>query len=538
MRRLGDVYSTAHLINSLSQGQRCEISLLVYNESEPAAQNLVKVKKIYTVDRLELITITTNKLFTSALALDRLMSMITPIKEQEWDMVINYSNDQTGAYLASFLQSATKKTIGIHYNKERNIETSSMWEIIFNDVLPSVPYAPIHFVDCYHRMAQVPIAISGDKIKTNKAYDESALENITNIRTQFGHGPVSSKIVGIQITTSSTTKSLPISLTKDLIKMYKDSGTFIPLIFIAPTAIERELANTINEEFGNELIVVEANLNALASVLSNIDLLITPDTAIKHIADLTNCPVIEISLGEAPFLKQGSFRKDALILTDLISNRNADSNETLITAQDIFASSIFYFSKSKSFQPRLSSGITLYSCEIDHIGAYYIPIAGENCPSIEITRLMSRQFITSLLDNYESNEIYNEILTLGSNATFEWCKNEKTMITEIMKDLLGTLRSLLQSLENKRSSRDFIINLSKLMGHEDHYSSSQVAIIIFKTKVEAISAKTFEENTREVELLLYELKSFLQINLARVKKLEDCAEEARKNKFMNRSLNL
>jgi hypothetical protein len=103
-----------------------------------------------------------------------------------------------------------------------------------------------------------------------------------------------------------------------------------------------------------------------------------------------------------------------------------------------------------------------------------------------------------------------------------------------MKDLLGTLRSLLQGQENKKASRDFVNNLSKLIAHSDDDSIVQIPVTMFKTKIESINAKTFEENTKEVELLLYNLKSDIQKVLHCIKKLGDHILAQKKEVFMHR----
>jgi hypothetical protein len=139
-----------------------------------------------------------------------------------------------------------------------------------------------------------------------------------------------------------------------------------------------------------------------------------------------------------------------------------------------------------------------------------------------------------MLDNSESEEIYQSISAFKGSAAINWCNQEKALITDVMKDLLGTLRSLLQSLETKRSSRDFIINLGKLISHCETESVTQIATIMFKAKLEGINAKTFEENAREVETLLYELKSNLQKNLSCIKALEEKLAMAKKEEFINK----
>ena len=283
---------------------------------------------------------------------------------------------------------------------------------------------------------------------------------------------------------------------------------------------------------------MEADLTAIASVIQYIDLLVTPDTVVKHIADLMESPLLEISIGEAPFLKQGAYTNGNLVLSDVLSERlfkKGEQTETNITAADIFASTIYFFSNSKSLKPALSNGATLYKISHDEFGTTYIPISGSVDAKIETQRLMSRQFLATLLDNSESEDIYREIVKINPTEAGVWCQEEKAIVTEVMKDLLGTLRSLLQCIETKRSSRDFVNNLGKLISHCETTSSTQIATIIFKTKIESINARSFEENAKEVELLLYELKSYLQKNLGNVKALEEKLSQHKKEEFMQKN---
>jgi ADP-heptose:LPS heptosyltransferase/uncharacterized protein YnzC (UPF0291/DUF896 family) len=540
LRRLGDVYSTGHLISSLSANVDCEISLLTYEESTKAATNLNHVKDIYTIDRQELITITTNKLFTDSMALDKLVGSLAPIKEQHWDMIINYSNDMVSSYLCSYLKSSTDNITGVHFDENRNVLTNNMWEIIFNDVITTTKLSPVHFVDCYHKMCGVSYEQNATRLSLNLTHNQTAQSNIEEIKK--GHvNSNNTKTIAIQLTSSNSSKNISRETTVQYLKLLVESGDFIPMLLIAPNTEERTAAESINNEFNDELIVVESDLSALASVVANVDLLVTPDTVTKHIADLANSPVIEISLGESPFLKQGSYNPNGLILTDVIGERtfsktsNEANAETNITAIDLFATTIFHFSTSKNIKPILSKNVTLYKTTRDDLGINFTPIAGTIDSKSEIQRLMSRQFISSLVDQVEISDIYNRVIELSSSAANEWCQNEKTIITETMKDILGTLRSLLQNIETKRSSREFIMNLGKLINHCEHESVTQIAVLIFKTKIESISAKTFEENAKAVEHLLYELKSNVQKNLNSIKTLEDKINETKKEDFMQRN---
>lgn len=524
LRRLGDVFSTAHLINSLTANGENQVSLLTYKESAKASENLKNVSNLFEIDRKEIITLKTNKLFSDGFALEQFYQQLNPIKTQDWDQVINYSNDVVGAYLCSYLRGSSNKIVGVHYNSHRNVVTQNEWELLFNDVLPVVKYAPIHFVDCYHKMVGATLVKDGVKLHTNPKYNESAFNNINAVRKAHNLSEGQSKIIGIQLKTADAAKDLPEGMLHELIHLIKSNQELIPFLLIAPNNDERRVAEKFNNIHNGELVVVEADLLAMTSVLMNIDLLITPDTAIKHLADLTDTPVLEVSLGHAPFLKQGSYAKDSLILTDVISSRDFTQGsarvETSITAHDIFSSMLFSLTRTKTIRPRLSHGVTLYQSSFDQMGIRYTPVAGTINTQIEIHRLMSRQLINTMFEQNPDARIYQDVCNLDLKMATEWVNVEKAVVTNVMKDILGTLRSLLQSAENRKSSRDFVMNLGKLISHIESESLVQIPVSMFKSKMEAINSKTFEENTKEVEVLLYELKSDMQKILQCLKELD------------------
>ena len=540
LRRLGDVFSTAHLINSLTTSGENQVSLLTYKENSKASSILKNVSNLFEIDRKELITLKTNKLFSDGFAFEHLFNQVSVIKNQKWDQIINYSNDLVGAHLSSYLKESSKEIIGVHYNTQRNIVMQNEWELLFNDVLPIVKYAPIHFVDCYHKMAGSTLIKDGHKIITNSKYNEMAFNNINAVRKAHNNIEGQCKAIGIQIKTADTSKDIPEKILNELLDLIRNHEELIPFLLIAPNEDERRFAENLNNAHNNELAIVEADLQAMTSVLMNMDMLITPCTAIKHLADLIETPVLEISLGHAPFLKQGSYSKNSLILTDVISNREfVKSNlapHTSITALDIMSCLLYTLTRSKIIKPRLSDNVTLYQSSFDQMGIRYTPIAGTVNTKIEIHRLMSRQLISTWFDQNSDMRIYQDVCSLDLISATEWTNSEKVVVTNVMKDILGTLRSLLQSSENKKSSRDFIMNLGKLISHISSESLVQIPVSMFKSKIESINVKTFEENAKEVEVLLYELKSDIQKILQCLQELEVQINTSKMNDMISRNL--
>lgn len=514
LRKLGDVYSTAHLINSLSKDSNSHISLLTYKESARAAHCIKNVNEVFEIDRKEIITLKTNKLFSDSFALEQLFKQLEKITNEPWDQIINYSNDTVGAYVTSYLKKDSSMITGVHFNDQRNIVTQNDWELVFNDVLPQVQYSPIHFVDCYHKMSGVTPHREGFKVITNPRHNETAFLNFQELRKVHGKNENQTKLIGIQLKTADQSKDISLDTLHKLYELIKKNSEIIPCLLIAPNDEERQMASEFNSQHNDEVIIVEADLNAIASVLINLDLLVSPDTSIKHIANLTETPVLEISLGYAPFLKQGSYAKDTLVLTDSIINRsfkkNSFSRPTLITANDIMATILYSLSITKTVKPRLSEGVTLYQAKLDELGINYNPIAGSIDTFVELQRMASRQLLYQMLDTPSESFTNFDLNKINKNEALDWINKEKSDVTFVMRDLLGTLRSLLQCSESKKSTREFINSLDKILANIDKQTLVQIPTILFKTKIEAINAKTFDENTKEIESLLYKLKSDMQ----------------------------
>ncbi len=544
LRRLGDVYTTGHLINStINSDDSNKVSMLVFKESSKAAAQLKHIENLFTIDRKEIITIKTNKIFSDGYALEQLFNQLQTIRSIQWDEIVNYSNDIISAYICSYLKDSSKKIIGVHFNSNNKVISGNDWEMLFNDIMPNLKYSPLHFVDCYHKMLGTPSFREGTKIKTNTDFNTQAFNYLNSLRQINKNTQGETKIIGIQLKTADLNKDIPEAIIIELIKLIQKTKQLIPVLLVAPNKEEQYFADQINAEFNNELIIVESDLEAVASVLMNIDLLITPDTAIKHIADLCETSVIEVSLGHAPFLKQGTYHQGSLVLTDAINLRNfskstkaaTQERSTQIKAVDIFATVLYFFTNTKTIKPSLSSGVTLYSCSHDELGARYTAISGTIDNQIETSRLMQRQVLHFIFDQQESNDIYEKLNSFGVNAINTWTAQEKNTVTSCMKDLLGTLRSLLQCQENTKSTKDFVINLGKLIEYSEKFSTVQIPVAIFKSKIELINAKTFEDNAKEVEVLLYELKADIQKSLHCIKKLEERMQNQKKTDFINRT---
>ncbi len=497
------------------------------------------------IDRAEIATLKANKLFSDGFALELLFNQIKDIRGSHWNTILNYSNDTVGAYLSSYFKQNADQVTGVHFSEDRNLVIQNDWELVFNEVLSTVKYSPIHFVDCYHRMMNVPFIKGAEQLATNPNHNEAAFANIGHIRKTYGEG-ANTKVIGIQPVTSEECKNIPFDTLCDFISALNETNEFVPLLLIAPIEKEREYAERINAVFENKLIIVEADLQAIASVLMNVDLLVTPDTVIKHIADLCDTPVLEISLGYAPFLKQGTVNSDNLILTPKITERSFErksfdvnripDESFALRASDIYASILYYFG-TRTSPPHLSENVTLYNVERDKLGVNYRAVGGDFDAQIEISRMMSRLTVSQLFDGETEEDLYSYLTHCDAREVTAWIEHEKTNETAVMRDLLGTLRSLLQTQENKKFAKEFVFNLGRLIANCENEFLTAVPTLIFRSKIEALGGNSLSKNIKEIEALIYELKSDIQQILNCIKKLEAQELQAKKNAFVQKKQN-
>ena len=538
LKRHGDILSMGHLITSIkAEYPQSNISLVIYSDFETSASILKNVKNIYTIKRDKILTLKKNEIFSDAYSLEEFYSSVKEIKKISWDSVLNYSNDKVATHLTSFFCKTDKHFLGLKFDKYNNVNYSNNWSRVLNDVLPCYKFTPLTFNECYHKILGLKQKKMGDKIITQSGHNKNAFENITKLRKNESKLGNEIKVIGIQLKSSTQAKDIPFDLLVQLIDMILNNPEYYPLLFIAPTKEEREYANKLNKYFNNSLVTVEADLYALPSVLLNSDLLVTPDTLLKHMADLLEVPVVEVSMGWAPFLKQGSINSQSVILSDLISQRSFSSKsfkddheiKSNIKATDIYNAVRCSFNPKFDEKLKFTNGVSLYRVKELQNGVLHVITSGSVDETFEISRMMSRYALFSLLDGKGNPFLLDLITDLYKDSIKDWLKIEKTQLTNLTKGLLTTLRHLVNIPRNPKSAKDFALSLDSLFEYCKKDNLVSLAVLIFRSKIENLPKTSLNENIKDVEKLLYELKNNIQIIFESIRELENRFTEQKKH---------
>ena len=523
LKRHGDILSSARLINSiLSNGNKNKIDLLICKEFQESAKCLRQIDNIYCMDRKKILTLKKSSLFSDGFALDYLCKFLKDIKTNNFHQIVNLSNDHVSAYITSYLSNNKKNYHGIRFSKTNIPEPSNQWAMIFNDVLTQYQHTPLHYVDCYHKIIGIPLRKKGDFLKISTSHDETAFKNFSIIRKNTSQPNMEKKIVGIQLKSSMEEKDIPKKVLISMLKNLIENKEYFPVILIAPIESERKYVKEINSHFADSLVTVEADFLGVTSVMKNLDLLITPDTVIKHIADLNDIDVLEISLGHAPFLKQGTYNAKSMVLTDSLEKRKFKIKElsldkSNITELDIMKCVSYMFSiKKEKFE--LSPGVALYKSIQDNLGVRYDFVTGTYDDNLEITRLMARYYTSVIMGI--SDILPREILRFSTKSINRWVYDQKDYVNNATRNLLNALRSLLSIKDNLYKIQKFVWDLDKLLDCCNSSSIIAIPTLLFSAGIESISDTTKIKNIKNIESLLYKLKEHYQTAIICIKDLE------------------
>jgi ADP-heptose:LPS heptosyltransferase len=546
-KRHGDIFQAANLSSALlKRNPQDKISFLIFDEFQKSAKTVSNIENIFTIPRKKIISYIKNDIYNDGMALDSISKALGPVVNNNWDEIINYSNDKVSTYLASFISKISNSPVkGISFTNGQIIQYSSSWSIILNDVITSFSETPFTLNDITHLLNDIPTSNTANKIKTNPKHNETAFNNFKKLRSAHQAQGNSCKIIGIQIKASNTYKELSSKVLKELIHYLVRDEKIIPILLVSPDKSEKEAASLINQSFDNKLISVESDFIALPSVLSNLDVLITPDTSVKHMADLIKTPCLELSLGPSPIFKQGSSNPKSLILSVIPSLREFDQVNfdqeravllnNLISAKDIYESLQYMFGNIDLKNLELPEELCLYRPVEDHAGTFFYQITGNNPSHHEFLRLFSRYFLLNLIDEYSSEDYFLAIKELDTEQNLKIItKAQKESLGNLAKTLLSVLRSLIQTQENPAKAAQFVTQLDELLESCEENSLAGMLTLIFRAEIESLTSTEMQENFKEVEASLYALKKNIQKSIGIIKEFEEFSLNEKKKKAVEK----
>lgn len=545
LNRYGDIFQSAHLLQSFKEKDpTTRVHYVCYEEVANAANILADIDVLHTIPRKKIISFSKNPIYSDGLAFDALEESLSNIKISANDLIINYSNDRVSTYISTYLARTYNSNVaGISFSPIHTVEYSNSMAVVLNDVLPVYPSTPYNFNDCYHSLVTTPHARNRrNPIKIDSEHSEVAKESIYKIKCSKNINVSDVKIIGIQLCSSTEEKDIPQEALVDFLSLISEDPYIVPLLLVSPSQEEKDKADKLNELFNNTLVSVESDFKAIPSVLSHLDLLVTPDTSIKHLADLLRVNTLEVSLGFAPFLKQGTVNTNSMILTLEPSVRDFKEStsikeKSIAENQKLHGADLYNISKEMIGQAvedyELSPGLVCYKPIRTADGSFLLPLDGDINQDFELRRVLSRSIIQNIVyENIDLSFLLKVTSAFDAKALTDFIYNEKKMLAETSKHLLSALRELIQLQEKPKSSDNFIKALEGLLSHCHQPFLSTIPVLFFRAKLETVQSTTLEENLKEVEKLIYRLKQDIKLAL---QTLDSCEQRDQTQEVPERS---
>ncbi len=491
LKKYGDIFYMAHTINSLKRKYpNSQISTLVFKESIQAAKLLKNINSIFSIDRKRVLSFLRKDIYNDSFSINDFSSTLNIINDKKWDVIFNHSNDTISSYITSFLtENNDRKFLGVKIGSFGNVEYSNHWAEIFNEFVVQNQQSPFPFAYCYAQMFSSFMRIDHDNfLLTNKKHDQVVEKHFSLLRDKRGK---QKKIIGMIVSASTSKKSIPEKILFEVLDVLIKKEQIAPVIIHAPIEKEKNIAKALIRKLKENIVTIECDFVAAVSVIKKCDVIITPDTSLKYIADLVATPSIEVSLSDSSLFKQSTLYDESLILSAPIYERRFDASysDNTISSHDIVVACNHILFRSGLSD--LNDNVVVYRPMYDSFGPYLNIIYGRSNIFDEITRIMLKYFTVKLFSDQTVVLNYNDVFKYGYSHIRDWTKLHKS---EIFRQI-ETILNIFSIIENfKDNEQEFLLNIDLLLQGSEQFSLVGFCLSLFRGRIENLYKVSVDDN--------------------------------------------
>lgn len=310
--RLGDALLAADALDAIrAKNPSAQIDLLVNKGVERVVSFLPAIHRVYAIDRELLqqgLVRSDRPIFES---LDRLKSLVDRLNSEKYDTIINLTQTKFSGYIAAAVEANEK--LGMVINHRGQASFGSPWFRYLNDVMGAGAQLGFHYSDIFKFGSVCDLELNfarATPAETKKGKEE--LEEWLRFHS-FKGGP---KIL-LQIFTSDAKKNWPSSSwikALETIKLNLPDSQFI--VLGAPNEKRRlEKFQSVAQANHIQIDLAAMSLEGVFSLLQVADVIVTGDTSIKHLANLTPTRIVEIAVGSADISRTGAYKNGSLLIS-------------------------------------------------------------------------------------------------------------------------------------------------------------------------------------------------------------------------------
>lgn len=477
-----DLIGHSMLLSKLSS--QYELSLLNLNTQVNVELLFNCFSHIETINPDEFKSIYENKLFSNALLLDKFFSKISSFKNEQWDLVINFSNDKTSALLGSYLKPSSKDYFGFYWNLGLAFSSSQILDELSLEINHDLKiHADNLIARGLHLTAQQPIVKTFPSIvgKVKKYIQETEqIKEFENIKT-----------VGFLI--SEKSKWINKLNAQEIINFVSSHHNVVP-VFITMNRQQTDFLQNLD----HPPVVIESNPQSLASIAASLNMLVTADIA------LTNY----LSQVQSKCLFINTQSDDVLKMLQMNAQGNVLQVHHELNLIDLNSSILYALSSSRLVKPVLISS-TLLSAFYDHLGQGFNVVNTSESPMNYLINLIHRDIYKKICLKQGEDQKVIDFSKIELNSISKYILEQKEIISLIQKEALGAIRNVSMSNENKNHAKAFINNITNLLDSAEISTSAQSILKNFKHNMLKVSVEKGNTSLLLKEII-YDLKEELQ----------------------------
>jgi ADP-heptose:LPS heptosyltransferase len=299
LMRLGDLLMMEPILSSWKQEKGGELHILMYKEFSYAKDLFPYVDQFHFIDRREMQN-TTRAADLSILDNYSTMSgLVDSLRQQNFDNVISLSHNNVCFCLGSLLVSENTNVLGAH-EKDGQVFYGSPWIKYLNDIASYEGGSVYHLVDIYKN------ALGLENIEY--------AENLADLYYGNQRDIPAEDFICMQLTSNEEKKTFSLDKWANVISHFRLLDMKTKIIVLGAPSEEKELKSFADLLQDDNLEICACDLKTAKALVSRAKLFVTPDTSIKYLANTSDVPVLELSVGSSQLNQTGSYKSNSLIL--------------------------------------------------------------------------------------------------------------------------------------------------------------------------------------------------------------------------------
>lgn len=291
--RLGDLFMQKALLKSLRQQHpECEIHFLIHREFQKIQSFFPEVRDFHFFERQEWSQWINQAEVPLFKPLKHLGHLIEELNALKFDKVWNWTHQNGSAYLMELIQAREKVGLQSQHGQIRLGSSKALRN--FNNSFTNLDNCGPHYIEHLSGIFNLPLP---QALRVRESLHEKK-ENL----------------ICLQPLSSDAKKNADLEFFRQWIELHqKDRPQDRILVLGAP-----QEKFQLESFFSSEIIHI-GTLNEVAEILQQADLLISVDTAIKHLAALQGTLILEMAFGSAQPAKTGPWSEKYYFLSPTVS---------------------------------------------------------------------------------------------------------------------------------------------------------------------------------------------------------------------------